>query len=86
MIEVDEIMRLHKECMSKHATPANEYIFRAAVERLVRRYQWCANELLVCDYGDNESGTIGWKVCGWRKPRRTIFGPSINAAVDAELP
>lgn len=63
--------------------------------RLKRRYQWAANELLACDYGDNHAapGVVGWLVYGWRdkkaKPfheQRRIFGTSIDEAIDAELP
>jgi hypothetical protein len=56
-----------------------------------KRYTWAANELLACDYGDNEAQgeQIGWRVFGWRdrtaERRRRIFGPSIDAAIDAEL-
>jgi hypothetical protein len=56
-----------------------------------RRYQWAANELLACDYGDNDHGGLGWSVYGWRQPkdiqheeRRRIYGSSINEAIDAE--
>ena len=53
-----------------------------------RRYQWCANELLACDYGDNPKGIVGYRVYGWRDRtgERIIYGSSINEAVDAELP
>lgn len=68
---------------------------REAHARTKKRYQWAANELLACDYGDNDAaeGVVGWLVYGWRDKRqlphhehRRIFGPSIDAAIDAELP
>ena len=34
----EEIMRLHKECMSKHATPANELVLKAKIEKLESNY------------------------------------------------
>ncbi len=60
------------------------------VVKLGNRYQWAANELLACDYGDNSRGGIGWLVYGWRdqgqKPdRKRIYGGSIDEAIDAEL-
>jgi hypothetical protein len=63
--------------------------------RVKARYQWAANELLACDYGDNDAGPgiVGWLVYGWRdkKPRqhhehRRIFGKCIDEAIDAEQP
>jgi len=37
------------------------------MERTRARYQWAANELLACDYGDNPKGNmVGWIVYGWR--------------------
>jgi hypothetical protein len=68
---------------------------RRELEQVRRRYQWAANELLACDYGDNDGGVgiVGWLVYGWRdrKPKphhehRRIFGRSIDEAIDAELP
>jgi hypothetical protein len=57
------------------------------------RYQWAANELLACDYGDNDKGGVGWCVYGWRQPkdiqhheRKRIYGASIDQAIDAEIP
>ena len=54
-----------------------------------KRYQWAANELLACDYGDNDKPGehIGWRVYGWRdrSGNRRIYGPSIDAAIDSEL-
>lgn len=69
----------------------------ARIAELQARLDWAANELLVCDYGDNGRhgrDQIGWIVYGWRhkniadmrhadKPR--IFGSTINAAIDAEI-
>lgn len=68
---------------------------RSEVERLEqdrRRYQWLADAVLYCDYGDNNHGglespdRIGW---GIRLTRRNaepfIFGQSIDAAIDAAL-
>lgn len=57
---------------------------------LKRRYTWAANELLACDYGDNDNpaGVVGWRVYGWRDRigNRRIYGQSIDAAIDAETP
>ncbi len=58
---------------------------------LKRRYTWAANELLACDYGDNDAPgeQVGWHVYGWRHRKdgvdRRIYGPSIDAAIDAAL-
>lgn len=53
------------------------------------RYTWAANELLACDYGDNEAPgeQIGWRVYGWRdrSGEHRIYGPSIDAAIDAAI-
>ena len=58
------------------------------------RYQWAANELLACDYGDNEGNKladgfrpeVGWRVYGWRTHGQArIYGESINAAIDRHL-
>lgn len=61
----------------------------AELEADRKRYQWAANELLACDYGDNDQQppTVGWRVYGWRArgEDRRIYGPSIDAAIDAEL-
>lgn len=32
----DQIMHLHKECMNKNSTPANEHVLRSHIERLER--------------------------------------------------
>lgn len=68
---------------------------QAEVERLRKdraRYQWLANAVLCCDYGDNDQGgaespdRIGWAI---RLTRRNaepfIFGQSIDAAIDQAL-
>lgn len=72
VIEVDDL--------KKQLTAA-----RAEIERLRERYTWCANELLACDYGDNDHGKMGWIVYGWRSRNgeRRIYGDSIDAAIDA---
>jgi hypothetical protein len=77
-------------------TPTAETLAKALIADH-KRYQWAANELLACDYGDNDAGGVGWIVFGWRDvngvhsviPRdkvRRIYGSSINDAIDAELP
>lgn len=68
------------------------------IAKVQARYQWAANELLACDYGDNATPKsdkkMGWIVHGWRhrpyelwqhndKPR--IYGPTIDEAIDAAL-
>lgn len=64
---------------------------RALEEELAQvkaRYEWAANELLACDYGDNPTkDLIGWTVYGWRVKdgTRTIYGPSIDEAIDAVM-
>lgn len=61
------------------------------MEQNQRRLNWVANELLACDYGDNNhpSHVVGWHVYGWRnavrKHDRRIYGDTINMAVDLEL-
>lgn len=56
-----------------------------------RRLNWAANELLACDYGDNDTDIIGWLLYGWRDrdsdttKRKRIYGGSINDAIDQEL-
>lgn len=71
-----------------------EQRFRDIADRMEqnqRRLNWAANELLACDYGDNDhpSCTIGWHVYGWRYRQdridRRIYGDSINMAIDLEL-
>lgn len=68
----------------------------AEIEALRARLNWVANELLACDYGDNDKGGVGWTVFGWRDvngihsivpPERTrkIYGKSIDAAIDAAI-
>lgn len=57
------------------------------------RYQWLANRVLACDYGDNDAAgdQIGWRIChnllahnGERQPA-FMYGPSIDAAIDAAI-
>lgn len=59
------------------------------LEQIQRRYTWAANELLACDYGDNDhpSKAVGWRVYGWRhrSGARRIYGDSIDMAIDIEL-
>jgi hypothetical protein len=55
------------------------------LEEVIARYAWAANELLACDYGDNEIGQIGWRVYGWRGGPRFIYGRSIDAAIDGAI-
>ncbi len=54
---------------------------------VAERYRWAANELLVCDYGDNDCCEMGWHVYGWRSPGggRRIYGASVDEAIDAQL-
>lgn len=64
----------------------------ARLEEDRARYQWLANAVLCCDYGDNDQGgaespdRIGWSI---RLTRRNaipfIFGQSIDAAIDTAL-
>ena len=62
---------------------------RSKLEQLQKRYTWAANELLACDYGDNDhpSRTVGWRVYGWRdrSGNRRIYGDSIDMAIDIEM-
>lgn len=62
-------------------------------ERYRKRLQWAANELLVCDYGDNpDIQQVGWIICGWKEQKkqihekRRIYGSSIYQAIDSEIP
>lgn len=63
-------------------------VVRDELVNLKRRYTWAANELLACDYGDNDhpSKTFGWRVYGWRSRggERRIYGDSIDMAIDIE--
>jgi Lar family restriction alleviation protein len=71
-------------------TQADARIARLEEDRA--RYQWLANAVLCCDYGDNDQGgaesadRIGWAI---RLTRRNaipfIFGQSIDAAIDTAL-
>ena len=64
---------------------------RDALLKDAERYKWLANRVLVCDYGDNDTGDqVGWriqsKLChgsefGRQSP--IMYGPSIDAAIDA---
>ena len=65
-------------------------VSEAEASTTVDRYQWLANRVLACDYGDNEHGRkIGWRIRhdllanGGRQPA-FMYGKSINEAVDAE--
>jgi hypothetical protein len=84
--------------LAKFFAQAAEHIeaLERRIAELERRYQWAANELLACDYGDNptKGEQVGWIVYGWRhkdlgsmshadKPR--IFGASIDKAIDAAI-
>jgi hypothetical protein len=66
------------------------------IAELERRYQWAANELLACDYGDNptQGKEVGWIVFGWRRKKINglphaeeprIYGASIDIAIDREI-
>jgi hypothetical protein len=46
------------------------------------RYQWLADKVLACDYGDNELGVVGWHIRHCKGPA-WIPGASIDAAIDA---
>jgi hypothetical protein len=66
-----------------------------ALAEMKSRYTWAANELLACDYGDNEHSrgnpgqplkiVVGWRVYGWRAVGRVIYGDSIDEAIDIEI-
>ena len=77
------------------------YGLRPGAARVVRealrdagRYRWLANEMLACDYGDNDQKQVGWIMAEWRHKTnrfiphdqlRRIFGDSINEAIDAAM-
>lgn len=50
------------------------------------RYRWLADKVLACDYGDNsrENFAIGWIIRHCKGPS-VIYGPSIDAAIDAAM-
>lgn len=88
----------YAKLMAKHATAEQSAL--AANERAEaaeKRLTWAANELLACDYGDNqENKGVGWIVFGWRdvsgissvippERQRRIYGPSISAAIDQAI-
>lgn len=51
------------------------------------RYRWLANEVLYCDYGDNDrENEIGWGVQLKRSSQEPfMFGKSINEAIDVAI-
>jgi hypothetical protein len=81
-MEVAELYKLIRQLRERAAK------LDVDLARAEKRYKWCANELLACDYGDNDTGAIGWIVYGWRDRtgQRRIYGRSINEAVDSEIP
>lgn len=66
---------------------------REDAERYRRLFQWVANELLSCDYGENDGvelvgkPQIGWRVHGWRFKENNfkIYGESIEIAVQNQI-
>jgi hypothetical protein len=94
-IDDDPKSKFYGWLFAKH--PDGQWVSLADLKGLVpdpvnhKRYQWAANELLACDYGDNDAPgeVVGWRVFGWRyrkgKADHRIFGPSIDVAIDAEL-
>lgn len=65
----------------------------AELQQNWERYEWLADRVLACDYGDNDTKgeQIGWRIRhdllsknGQRQPA-FMYGSSINNAVDAEL-
>jgi len=60
-----------------------EWLARISAEQNRLRLLWLANAVLACDYGDNDSGQIGWRIrADVRDGEPLMFGPSINAAID----
>lgn len=53
--------------------------------RLVGRINWLANEVMACDYGDNETGQVAWKYHKYDGSKQSIEGASIDRAIDATL-
>lgn len=47
------------------------------------RYKWLANRVLACDYGDNDTKQIGWRLRQESGP--IMFGESIDVAIDAAM-
>jgi len=93
-VDDDPKSRTHGWLFAKH--PGGQWVTLADLKGLVpdpvnhARYQWAANELLACDYGDNDAPgeVVGWHVFGWRYRngiQHRIYGSSIDAAIDAEL-
>jgi hypothetical protein len=85
-----ELRRSRKRLRTENALLVERIAERDAQLAAQReRYQWAANELLACDYGDSDRNEIGWVVYGWRDIRggtgRRIYGPTIDAAIDAAL-
>lgn len=63
----------------------------AALRKANDRYQWLANRVLACDYGDNDAPgqQIGWRIVhdllpknGGRQPA-FMYGASIDEAINA---
>lgn len=85
-----------KECAPLYEVARRERILAALAARSssapptreAERYQWLANRVLYCDYGDNQAPgeQIGWGIRhDLRDGQQFMFGASIDAAVDAEL-
>lgn len=72
---------------------AEAELLREDAERYRRLFQWAANELLSCDYGENDGvelvgkPQIGWRVHGWRFKENNfkIYGESIEIAVQNQI-
>lgn len=97
----DEQQRQVEKCLrdgaimgsvSDSTVDAVRAILAAAAPHAQARYEWLANRVLACDYGDNDKpGQIGWRIRhnllptnGGRQPA-FMYGKSIDEAIDAAM-
>jgi hypothetical protein len=77
-----DAMKVWRKAASKSETQ-EEWLARISAEQNRLRLLWLANAVLACDYGDNDTGQIGWRIrADVRNGEPLMFGPSINAAID----
>jgi hypothetical protein len=57
------------------------------LRRVEDRYNWLANRVLDCTYGDNggQGEGIGWKVTRVYADRILMYGDSVDQAIDAQI-
>jgi len=58
---------------------------KAELQALRERLHWLSNEVMLCDYGDNNEGPVGWQLHRYDGAKKTIIGQSIEQAIDTAL-